>query len=213
MLNPHPMFVHFPIALLSVGLLFDILGLLLKRASLKNAGWWCLIVGVAGAIGAATTGLLAEESVPHSDAVHSIMETHETVGLIAAGTFAALLLWRAFNRGRLPGKTALLRIYILAAVVGVGVMFYGGYLGGVMVFEHGVGGTAVTFKEEHDHGEGHNHGEVQDSELVNGQSDNTESEPRGGYEGGVDDHPHTADDKSGGATKVHNHGGGSAQGC
>ena len=39
MQNIHPMFVHFPLALLSVGLLFDILGYLLKKQSLSSAGW------------------------------------------------------------------------------------------------------------------------------------------------------------------------------
>ena len=40
-----PLIVHYPIALLSTALLFDVLGSFLKRNDLRDAGFWCMIMG------------------------------------------------------------------------------------------------------------------------------------------------------------------------
>lgn len=157
--NYHPIFVHFPIALLSMGVVFDAAGALIKSDSLRHAGWWCLVSGIAFLAATVGTGLWAQSTVPHSNSVHSIMENHKTLGFAASGIFAMLFLWRAINRARHPKRPLLLVPYFIFAISGVSVMFYGAHLGGIMVYEHGVGVTAVGFREEgghkHDHGEGH----------------------------------------------------------
>jgi uncharacterized membrane protein len=55
----HPMIVHFPIALLIVGFLFDILSLFIKKEFYSNAGFYLLILGTLGIIAAYFTGNLA----------------------------------------------------------------------------------------------------------------------------------------------------------
>jgi uncharacterized membrane protein len=52
--------------LLPLAVLFDLLGAYLKRESLKAAGFWTLLFGVAGGGLAIITGLLAEDATPHS---------------------------------------------------------------------------------------------------------------------------------------------------
>jgi hypothetical protein len=89
------------------------------------------------------------------------MENHKILGLAASGIFAVLLLWRAMNRTHYPKKPLFLVFYFIVAISGVSVMFYGAHLGGVMVYEHGVGSTAAKVREggghEHVHGEEHMH--------------------------------------------------------
>ncbi len=42
----HPPIVHFAIALAIVGVIFDFVGLILRKESLKNAGFWTFVIGV-----------------------------------------------------------------------------------------------------------------------------------------------------------------------
>ncbi|MBI5021752.1 MAG: DUF2231 domain-containing protein [Ignavibacteriales bacterium] len=143
MQNIHPYFVHFPIAILSVGLLWDLLGILLKKESFKNAGWWAQVFGVIAIVITVTTGLIAANTVPHNEASHEIMETHETIGLIVAGAFILLLIWRSFLKTSLPLRKSYQTIYLAIGILAVVTMLYGAHLGGKLVYEFGVGGSAV----------------------------------------------------------------------
>jgi uncharacterized membrane protein len=137
--NFHPQFVHFPIALFSAGLLCDLLGSVLKRESLRNAGWWCQVLGMAGIAGAIVTGLHAESTVVHDEASHGIMETHERLAFAAAGIFALLFVWRSCKKTLLPKRPLLWVIYFVVGAVALGVVFYTAHLGGRLVYEFGIG--------------------------------------------------------------------------
>ena len=56
--NIHPLIIHFPIALLSTGLFFDLLAVILSREDLKNAGFWCMLLGVISCLFSNFTGLM-----------------------------------------------------------------------------------------------------------------------------------------------------------
>ena len=65
MLNAHPLFVHYPIALLTAALLFEVLWLIFRRESLFHAATAALVLGAVGALAAAASGLQAGAAVPH----------------------------------------------------------------------------------------------------------------------------------------------------
>lgn len=52
----HPMFVHFPIALLALSAAPDVVAFFLKIDSLKSAGWWALAGATAGGVVAVAAG-------------------------------------------------------------------------------------------------------------------------------------------------------------
>lgn len=139
MQNIHPMFVHFPIALLSVGLLFDILGYFLKRESLSHAGWWCFSLGVVSAIVTVFTGMQAEDTVSLSPAAHEVLETHEHFQIYSTIALTGLLIWRSLRRNILPRWAG---IYLIVSAIAVSAILYGSHFGGRLVYEYGVG-TAV----------------------------------------------------------------------
>ncbi|WP_315787953.1 DUF2231 domain-containing protein [Fischerella sp. JS2] len=139
MQNIHPIFVHFPLALLSVGLLFDVLGYLLKKQSLTSAGWWCFSVGVLSAIVTVFTGMQAEHTVKVSGEAHEILESHEHFQITSTVVFVVLWIWRCITREGIP-KLAI--IYFVITVIAVGAISYGAHYGGELVYEYGVG-TAV----------------------------------------------------------------------
>ncbi len=153
----HPKLVHFTIALFSLAVLLDIIGVFSKNEKFHWASWVNLIfAGVAVAV-TAFSGWLAANNVPHNDAVHEMMETHETLGYIVLGIILLLLFWRIILKGKFPGKAAWL--YIGIGLAGLGVMFTGANYGGEMVYTHGVAVKAVP-QQAHDHSNGgHSHGE------------------------------------------------------
>ena len=140
MQNFHPLFVHFPIALLMAAWVLTLLGILARREGLHRAAMWNLVLGAIGAAIAAWTGLQGSATAkPHNFEIHALMELHEHLGLSVAWGTAALILWRALRRRAWPahraeqvGQTAFLTLLI-------SLMLYGASLGGRMVYEHGVG--------------------------------------------------------------------------
>jgi uncharacterized membrane protein len=143
MSNIHPYFVHFPIAILSVGLLWDLLGILLKKESFKNAGWWAQLFGTVAIVITGITGLIAANTVIHSGAANEIIETHETIGMIVSGVFILLFIWRSFLKTALPSHRLQQIVYLLIGGLAVLIMLYGAHLGGILVYEFGIGGSIV----------------------------------------------------------------------
>ncbi len=80
-----------PSALLLVTVLFDLGAWLSKRDSLKSAALWTLWAGVIGGWIAVLAGLQAEDAIEHGEAIHELMETHETLALTTMGIFTAVL--------------------------------------------------------------------------------------------------------------------------
>src|SRR5207247_8359253 len=108
-----------PAALLFTTVLFDVAAGLTKRASLQAAALWTLWAGVVGGWVAVLAGLQAEEVIEHGEAIHDLMETHETLALTTMGIFTAVLAWKLFRRARLSGGAELgLRGLSLAGCVG-----------------------------------------------------------------------------------------------
>jgi uncharacterized membrane protein len=126
-----------PPALLPVSILFDLLGILFKRESLKAAAFWTLVAGVVGTGAAIIAGLLAEDAVEHSEQAHAIMETHETLAFIVLAIFGILAIWRIVRRGVWREKEQ--PVALTAGVVGVAILLYTAMLGGKLSFDHALG--------------------------------------------------------------------------
>src|SRR3989338_3837349 len=79
-INVHPLFVHFPIALLLAALALYLFGSILKKEALLAAGKWNLLLGSLSAIATVWTGLKAAETVSHGGGTHQIMMAHQYLG-------------------------------------------------------------------------------------------------------------------------------------
>jgi uncharacterized membrane protein len=126
----HPLLVHFPLALLGMSFVFDVLSLALG-APMVEAARYNVLAGLVAAIPAAATG--ARDFVrllPRRSAIRRIGRFHIALNLCALGLFAIGLAERWQERGaqvtpRWP--------FVLSAL-GVALLGISGYLGGVMVF-------------------------------------------------------------------------------
>lgn len=128
----HPALVHFPIALLPTTLAVDALGRATGNPTLKEMGKWGMALSAGSAVISGVAGLLAQESSNFDDETREILVTHRNLNL----GLVALTSWMAAERRkrRRPGVG-----YLLAGLAGVATMSYSAYLGGHMVYEHGVG--------------------------------------------------------------------------
>lgn len=162
-----------PAALLFVTVLFDLGAWVTKRESLKAAALWTLWAGVIGGWIAVFAGLQAEDVIEHGEAIHELMETHETLALTTMGIFTVVLAWTLYRRARLtPAETAGLRILSIAGLVTV---IWTGVIGGKMVFEHAAGVPAATMQAEMENRKaGHVHDADEDADAhAHGGADST----------------------------------------
>jgi len=145
-----------PAALLLVAVIFEVLAAVAKRASLRTAGYWTMIVGAAGGVLAVLSGLEAEDHIAHGDAVHQAMERHETLAFVTLGVFAVVALWRIFREKRMgPGER---NLALLVSIAGVGALLATSVLGGKLVFDHAAGiPTEVLQAEVQQRAEEHHH--------------------------------------------------------
>ncbi len=135
--NIHPLLVHFPIALLTISVLFDLVYLLTKKEVFSSVGWWTQLAGVAGLAGTIVSGLYAERTVIIATEARSCFETHQQMAFVSATIFAILLLWRIASKTNLPSKQR--AAYLLLSLLGVIAMWVGAWYGGEMVYGLNVG--------------------------------------------------------------------------
>jgi uncharacterized membrane protein len=129
----HPAMVHYPIVLLPATLAADALGRATGNTTLLDVGRAGMVATAGSALLAGLAGLIAQESSRFEDeAAHDLLVTHRTLNLGLIGLTAVLAARRAQRRRPSLG-------YLLAGLAGLGVMGYSAYLGGHMVYEHGVG--------------------------------------------------------------------------
>ncbi len=135
----HPMVVHFPIALILVALLFDMVSLFTQRELFSKMALYLLLLGTLGLIAAFLTGDLAEESVEKTRALHRVLETHEEAGELAMWFMivvaAARLAMVYFRRNQGVFQWAGLVAVLIGAILVIRTAYYGGEL----VYKHGAG--------------------------------------------------------------------------
>jgi uncharacterized membrane protein len=135
----HPMIVHFPIALLIVGFLADIVGMIIKKDFFNKAGFYLLILGTLGVIAAYISGDYAGDGVVEAGSLGQALELHESAAMVS--------LWLMVGTALVRIGAVLLNKYngiikILAFIlffVGVLSIARTGYYGGELVFKHAAG--------------------------------------------------------------------------
>ncbi|WP_417446439.1 DUF2231 domain-containing protein [Kangiella sp.] len=156
--NWHPIFVHFTVALLVIGGVFQLmLWIFPNKAnttalSVQN---WLVILSSVAVLATVGTGLQAYYSVAHDTPSHLAMTDHRNWALTTSAIFligAALFFLFPRKRQYLAG------IFFVAALILVSIT---AYKGGDLVYRHGLGVMSlpeVTGEgHDHDHGDGNGH--------------------------------------------------------
>lgn len=133
----HAFFVHFPIALLSIGTFVLIISFF-KPGFFEKAALLLIGTGFVGGIAAYISGEDAEEfAEEQGNSIHSLVETHETLGLISLVIFGIVLLVLGLKRFMKLDNRSIFLVAIVLAIAGTIVLFFTGHYGGRMVYQVG----------------------------------------------------------------------------
>jgi uncharacterized membrane protein len=132
----HPALVHIPTALWPAALLFD----LISRTRLGGPipvqiAYYAIFTGLIVALVAAVTGLADWADIKPEKPAKKIGLAHMVLNLTVAALFALNLYLRA----QLPASTDSVPLPLIAlTLVSLLILLVSGYLGGRMVFNHGI---------------------------------------------------------------------------
>lgn len=152
--NFHPLVVHFPIALTLAAFLLSLIAYVRKShttaAQLAAAGHLTLWLAALGATIAVLFGWLAFNSVNHDDAGHAAMLLHRSWAIPTAIGLVLLAAWDAwkYRINQVISIPAILLLAVLSSAVAVTA-----WLGGEVVYRHGIGVLTLPTNEGGHHNE------------------------------------------------------------
>jgi uncharacterized membrane protein len=157
--NAHPIAVHFPIALTLIALLFSLGARVGSRhnlaTQLATVGHWALWISGVTAIIAASLGWLAFNSVDHDDAGHAAMLIHRNWAIPTAIGLLFLAMWDVF-KSRAHQVMSWFTLIVLSLLSGS--VAITGWLGGEVVYRHGIGVLSLPEIAVGSGSHGHEHG-------------------------------------------------------
>ncbi len=172
-LNVHPLFIHFPIALTCTALLFEVLYFTRKSDQWRLTATALIYLAALSAVVTVITGYRAADILGHDAPGHDLVHGHRDIMLWFTGILVVLAAANAFlSRPPLADKVPIWPklgrpLLLLAAVV---VLLIGADRGGQLVFRHGMGVRMEAPSEA-----GHHHSQT--GEQVEGQEKAGETQP------------------------------------
>ena len=123
----HPLLVHFPIALFSTGLFFDMLAKLLNNEELDHAGFWTMLMALISSPFTIIAGIFA--FMEEGSLLDLFQFQHGILAFIST-LFLLVLFWGRI-KFQLDFRYSSLKrnIYLFLHILAVGILFYGAHLG------------------------------------------------------------------------------------
>jgi uncharacterized membrane protein len=132
----HPMIVHFPIALITIGFVAEVFSLFFRSEKcLSRTGFYLMVLGTLAAIGAWTTGQLFTNE-PSQGEIVGVFTKHETGALI---TMILMIIGSAFRIWLVIKKQEESQMKWIAFglyLLGFAAVTFTGYMGGTMVYNY-----------------------------------------------------------------------------
>lgn len=135
----HPIIVHFPIALITVGFIAEVVSLFLRSEKcLSKTGFYLMVLGSLAAIAAWATGQLFTEE-PTQGEILKVFEKHETGALITMVLIVTGTLFRIWLMVKKREETSLKWIPFAFYLLAFAAVTFTGYMGGTMVYNFMIG--------------------------------------------------------------------------
>ena len=128
MYDLHPLVIHFPIALFSAAILFDLLFLIFNNNDFFVGGWWTMLFALVASAAAIATGIIDDTLIGHLGSVYPLWLNHGLVQLFSCILFLTLFLWRTKDKSIFYDNLKK-RVYTAMALIGIVILYYGGHLG------------------------------------------------------------------------------------
>jgi uncharacterized membrane protein len=130
----HPMLIVFPLGLLGMAAIFDLIHLFAGGTGLSAAAYYMLPAGVVTGLVAAVFGLVDWLAIPEGTRAKAVGLWHGVGNVVVVALFALSWWLRPGDAPHAPGTTA-----VLFSVVGVVLALVTGWLGGELVERLGIG--------------------------------------------------------------------------
>lgn len=131
----HPILVHFPIAIITISLVFDVFSAIRTGSIAVKNGLWLWIFAVLSAWLSVATG--PEEAAFGNT---SFLDIHSTLADITAWMVTILVAWRVWMiwKGNRLFVKLTLTTYLVLSLLSCILVLSTGYFGGKMVYDDGV---------------------------------------------------------------------------
>ena len=130
----HPMLIVFPLGLLIIAVVFDGIYLLTRERTFAAVAYWDIAAGIIGGFVAAVFGFIDWMAIPVGTRAKTIGAWHGGANFVMLMFFGISWLIRYGAPEHSPNTLSL-----LLELAGVGVALIGGWLGGELVEQFGVG--------------------------------------------------------------------------
>jgi uncharacterized membrane protein len=142
----HPAIVHIPIAAWVGALIFDILGLCgVGEPGLFRASFWLIAVGLISTLIVVPAGLAEWSEIKRGKPAWRLALWHMILNVVATLLFAGSLWLRWEN-----GLNSLPTVAFVLVIIGDSVLGVSGYLGGRLVYAHGIAVARMSKKKWRD---------------------------------------------------------------
>jgi len=125
----HLLVIHFPIALLSIAVLFDFLFYFTRKEDLVGASWWTMFFGVISCFVAVVTGFVSDSLYEHLFSTFPLWENHGMVQIVSFLLFILLFYMKIYHSKIIKHYPVM---YLVISGVFVLILFYGAHLGAVL---------------------------------------------------------------------------------
>ena len=123
----HPLFVHFPIALFSTGLFFDIFSRIFYKEELEHAGFWTMFMGLISCVFTNITGLIV--FLEDSSLSDIFQFYHGIIVWISILLLLALFIIRIKFQLDLIYSNSKSNLYLFCHILAVSLLFAASHLG------------------------------------------------------------------------------------
>jgi uncharacterized membrane protein len=130
----HPILIVFPLGLLIMALIFDVIYFATDSTAFATAAYWDIAAGIVGGLLAAVFGLIDWLNIPAGTRAKAVGMWHGIGNVVVVALFALSWWLRYGNATHTPSTTA-----FILALLGIGIGAVTGWLGGEMVDRLGVG--------------------------------------------------------------------------
>lgn len=131
----HPALAHFPIGLWFTAVLWDVVGWWQTDLLWYQISYWCLAIGLIVALFTITTGFLEYLAIPPKDPAMNTATAHMMLMATATAVFGTSWVLRTIS----GWESAPTLWAIILTLIGAGLLGIGGWLGGMLVYRHGIG--------------------------------------------------------------------------
>ena len=139
----HPIAVHIPIAILVVYILIEIFGLFKQRSEIEYMALFLLVIGLIGGIVSVITGNMEFQELQKNPSITQYhiyqIGRHSDMATLTMWYFIGILIIKFFILIKKKSGSLLHYFFVVLLLLGGYILYQTGKLGGILVYEYGIG--------------------------------------------------------------------------